>query len=130
MLKLIKEIATTNENIIFVGGVAEIIHGTKKTTNDIDIVVLSLNGLEKFGKINEFETKSILSKSGKRAFIKNEKCQIDIFIENELPEFIQIDDVKYETKKSLINHYEFIFNNTNDPELKKIFETKIKRLKL
>jgi hypothetical protein len=117
MFKLIKEIATTNENIIFVGGVAEIIHGTKKTTNDIDIVVLSLNGLEKFGKINEFETKSILSKSGKRAFIKKEKCQIDIFIENE-------------TKKSLINHYEFIFNNTNDPELKKIFETKIKRLKL
>ena len=106
---------SAKEDLVFVGGIAMVAHGMKKSFNDIDIVITSTSGLS---NITTYQTDSAFSKSGNRAFIlKTElsmEMDIDIFIENELPDYEIINGLKnrvnshfrnnIETNLSLITH--------------------------
>lgn len=91
------------EDLVFVGGFAMWKHGIKDCYSDIDIVVKNLDGIENH---TVYETDSKFSKSGKRAFVKTGEIAIDIFIEDDLPEFETIDGCKVRTIKSMIDYFE------------------------
>ena len=113
--ELIKEIANIKDDIVFTGSVSFNFHlKSDKKIKDIDIVVNDLNGLEKLGELKEWETHSPLSYSGKRAFIKRNDFDIDIFIEETLPEYILIDGIKYETIDAKAKHYKNVIESTRD----------------
>lgn len=89
MLELLNELSQ-KQNLVFVGSVAMMLQGINVTPSDIDIVVTDLEGLDGY---TEYETDSKYSTSGKRAFILGE-YNIDIFIEDKLPQFMIIDGKK------------------------------------
>jgi hypothetical protein len=97
MINLIKSIVNTKDDVVFVGSTYLWYLNLIKKANDIDIVVNDLNGLEIFGEITTWETKSPMSLSGKRAHIKRDDYSIDIFIEPVLPKFNIIDGIKFRT---------------------------------
>jgi hypothetical protein len=97
MINLIKSIVNTKDDVVFVGSTYLWYLNLIKKANDIDIVVNDLNGLEIFGEITTWETKSPMSLSGKRAHIKRDDYSIDIFIEPVLPKFNIIDGIKFIT---------------------------------
>ena len=102
-------------NVVFVGGVSEFLQGYRESTKDIDICVVDLNGLEKLGTIKTFNTNSPTSISGLRGGIEDNEYLIDIFIESELPKYIEINGAKCETIESLINTYKRVISEMNDP---------------
>ena len=110
---LIKRISKLKKDVVFVGGVSFVHHGIKETSKDIDIVVNNLEGLYGLGEIKEFQTKSPMSKSGNRAYTYVGDIQVDIFIEDELPEYVEYNGVKYETIESLINFYKQLIIKTD-----------------
>lgn len=105
-LKILKKINSVNDNIVFVGGISELIQGKREFTTDIDICVLNIDGFSEFGEIKEWITESPVSLSGNRAGIKNDEFILDIFIENSLPKWVEISGLKFETIDSLILRYE------------------------
>ncbi len=105
MIELVRDIQSISDDIVFVGGVSEVLQGVRTETNDIDIVVKSLKGFEKFGEIREFISNNEYRFGCKRALIKGEYT-IDIWIKDELPEYIIIDNIKVKTLKSMIMVYE------------------------
>lgn len=128
MDELIKKISRMDNGVVFVGGVSEVKHGIRKKTKDVDIVVQSLSGLEAFGVLKYWITDSAVSKSGKRAFIERLDFNIDIFVEDDLPEWELIDGVKCQTIKSMISHY-LEAEKKASGRLKEIINGKLKRLK-
>lgn len=113
MLKTINNINNI-ENIVFVGGVSEMLQGIRETTKDIDICVLNVDELKTKYIVKEWKTTSVFSKSGNRAGIESEEYIIDIFIEDTLPEFVEIDGIKCETLNSLIDRYTLVIEGLND----------------
>jgi hypothetical protein len=101
MIKLIKKISEAKEDVVFVGSVSLWNSNLISHPHDIDIVVNNIDGLETFGKIETWESKSPMSISGKRACIKREDYTIDIFIEDFLPEFTIKDGIKFQTVNNL-----------------------------
>lgn len=129
MIELIKKIAASKEDVVFVGSLCLWHLGLIIDPKDIDIVVNSLDGLEEFGEIKIWNTKSPMSVSKKRAHIKREDYDIDIFIEETLPEHTMISGIKFQTLKDLNNHINLVIN-TSEGQLKNIMiEKKIKYFK-
>lgn len=89
MLEFLQNLAQ-KQNLVFVGSVAMMMQGIDIVPADIDIVVTDLEGLEGY---TEYTTDSKYSTSGHRAFILGE-YNIDIFIEEKLPQFVIIDGLK------------------------------------
>jgi len=128
MNELIKEISLISDDIVFVGGVSEVLQGVRTETNDIDIVVKSLKGFEKFGEIREFSSNCPYRFGCRRAAINNEYF-IDIWVYDELPEYIEVNNIKVETLKSMLNKYEqHIIFLERDYQVNKI-KNSISRLK-
>ena len=94
------------EKTVIVGGAAMFHHGLVDSYNDIDVVVTDINDIE---GLNYFESNSTLTKSGKRAYVDN----VDVFIEEELPEYEVINGLKVQTKQSMINYYEEVIERSN-----------------
>lgn len=113
MKNLIKRISKLKKDVVFVGGVSFVHHGIKETAKDIDIVVNNLEGLYELGEIKEFQTKSPMSKSGNRAYTYVDDIQVDIFIEDELPEYVEVDGIKYKSIESMIKFYEHLINESD-----------------
>jgi hypothetical protein len=109
------------EKTVIVGGAAMFHHGLVDSYNDIDVVVTNIEGIE---GLNKFDSKSTLSKSGKRAYLDN----VDIFIEEELPEYEVIDGLKVQTKQSMINYYEEVIERS-DGYIKEFATNKLNILK-
>lgn len=119
-----------NGNVVLTGSIAERMNGINVEIHDVDFVVLNLDGLESFGKLETFTTKSVFSKSGKRAFVKRSGgYDFDIFVEDKLPDFIQVDGVKYETLQSMIRWTENAISEVQDLKIKEILVLRLKRLK-
>lgn len=89
MLELLQELSA-KENLVFVGSVAMMLQGIDVVPADIDIVVTDLEGLEGY---TEYTTDSKYSTSGQRAFILGD-YNIDIFVEERLPQFAIINGLK------------------------------------
>lgn len=111
-------------DLVFVGGVALYFNGLKHEPRDIDIVVTDMVGIQHLGEIEYFDTDFVGSISGKRAYIKRHDINIDIFIENTLPEFNTDGLVKYQTLSSIREHYEKIVSKT-DLKMKNIIQGKL-----
>lgn len=112
MIELIKKISEVKEDVIFVGSVSLWNSNLITDPHDIDIVVNNLDGLEVFGKIDIWESKSPMSISGKRACIKREDYTIDIFINDFLPEFIIKDGIKFQTLDNLKSFLDLIIESS------------------
>ena len=98
--------------MVFVGGVSLRHLLPTIPVRDIDIVVNSLDGLDVFGEIITWETKSPMSLSGQRAHIKRDDYNIDIFIEPNLPEYDLIDGVKFQTIEKFKSFIEVLIEVT------------------
>lgn len=127
MLELINKIQRVNKKIVFVGGLSEIANGIKSKTKDIDIVINDIKGLEVFGIIEIFVTKSPISKTGKRAFIKRDDYNIDIFIEEDEIDYFIKNGIKYQTLKSMEKHYNESIKKSAG-KMKEILENKLKNI--
>lgn len=93
------------KDLVFVGGFACYMQGLKASYHDYDVVVLSLTGgLE---DARYYLTDSAFSKTGKRAVLET-PLPVDIFIEDDLPEYVEIDGFKCQTVESMIQYYEGI----------------------
>ena len=124
MRVIIREISNSKPDVVFVGGVALSHYDPTHIPQDIDIVVKNLEGLNSFGDIIEWNTDFAGSISTKRAYIKRDDFNIDIFIEDELPKYEVMDGIKYQTKESQIRHYSWV-RDFVPVELKERFQQKI-----
>ena len=120
MLEKLKQI----ENLVFVGGFAMTKLGIKENYSDIDIVVTDKDFLK---GIIWYETDSAFSGTGIRGFLFDGEIKLDIFLENKLPEFEVIEGFKIQTKKSMREYYEKIYNFVKD-YWKQDIENKLKLL--
>lgn len=115
MLNTINDILSGN--VVFVGGQSEVIHGIKSETKDIDIVTPDFFKLKQLGTMYVWDEKAF-----KRANIP--EYNIDIFV-GELPDYIEVNGLKFQTLTSMIQHYEEMFNIYGNS----IFENKAINLK-
>ena len=121
------EILKDKADAVIVGSSALYLQGlSKKMPNDIDIITTSIKGLP--DGVIEYETDSGFSFSGKRAFcIVDDRFKIDIFVEDKLPEYIEVNGLKIQTVVSMLNYYESILPRVKDYWLPEI-NNKIKLL--
>jgi hypothetical protein len=112
MMYLFEELSK-KEDLVIVGGAAMKLNGMDHNPKDIDVVVNSLDGLDFFGEVIEFDTDFVGSVSGKRAYIKRFDYMIDIFIEDTLPDFITDLRIKYQTLDSMLTHFKDILSKTD-----------------
>lgn len=112
---------------VIVGSSALYLQGLiKKIPNDIDIITTSIKGLP--NGVVEYETDSGFSFSGKRAFcIVENRFKIDIFVEDKLPEYIEVNGLKIQTVASMLKYYESILPRVKEYWLPEI-NNKIKLL--
>lgn len=123
MLEKILNKLAQKENLVFVGSVAMMLQGIDVKPKDIDIVVTDLIGLENY---TEYTTDSKFSLSGRRAFIIDE-ISVDIFIEQELPEYVIINGLKCETFFYMKRFYNVILHQVDD-YWKNVIKEKLKLL--
>jgi hypothetical protein len=126
MIELIKDIATTKKDVVFIGSLALWNLNLITDPHDIDIVVKNLDGLEKFGKIETWDSVSPMSISGKRACIKREDYTIDIFIQDFLPEFTIKDEIKFQTIDDLKNFIDLVIDSSEGVFKDRMIEKKRK----
>ena len=121
------EILKDKADAVIVGSSALYLQGiSKKMPNDIDIITTSIKGLP--DGVIEYETDSGFSFSGKRAVcIVDDSFKIDIFVEDNLPDYIEIDGLKIQTVASMFNYYQSILPRVKDYWLPEI-NNKIKLL--
>jgi len=101
-----QEITSIKSDFVVVGSTALVVHGLYLSKpNDLDIVVNNLKGIP--GDIHTYFTYSRFSPSGNRAYIlENGIAKIDIFVENILPEYEIIDDIRVSTVDSMLLYYQ------------------------
>lgn len=121
------KIIENKADAVIVGSSALYLQGlTKKIPNDIDIITTSIKGLPE--GVVEYETDSGFSFSGKRAFyIVENRFKIDIFVEDKLPEYIEVNGLKIQTVVSMLKYYESILPRVKEYWLPEI-NNKIKLL--
>ena len=125
-----RQISTIKNDVVFTGSwVARIHNKLRRQPKDIDIVVTSLDGLERFGKIICSDSKSIFAKDSKRCVIKSDDFQIDIWVKDSLPEYDVIKGMKFETIKSQKNLFNDIINSTDDKFIIDIVSKKLEILR-
>lgn len=90
-----------NGDVIFTGSVSEVFQGIKDKSNDIDIILKDATPFKYCYKFSQHPSKSAYSKSGIRAVFYLHEKLIDAFIEQEFPEFVVIDGLKFETIESM-----------------------------
>ncbi|MDR6548541.1 hypothetical protein J2810_004631 [Chryseobacterium rhizosphaerae] len=89
-------------SVVFVGGTSEYLQGFRSELNDIDISTKSPELLWKFGYVFRGQNKSLYGLSGQRAFIKNQGILIDIFVDDNVPDFINVGKFKCQTVESML----------------------------
>lgn len=121
------KIIENKADAVIVGSSALYLQGlTNKIPNDIDIITTSMKGLPE--GVVEYETDSGFSFSGKRAFcIVEDSFKIDIFVEDKLPYYVEIDGLKIQTVASMLNYYQSILPRVKEYWLPEI-NNKIKLL--
>jgi hypothetical protein len=115
MKNLIKKIAELKEDVVFVGGVSAVYHKIKEETVDIDIVVLNLDGLESFGPFVVFLPPPSISTTIRRTrVLVDKKIWLDIIIDEDLPEYVEHEGIKYCTIEASIKFLEDYIPRLND----------------
>lgn len=126
---LMKQISRHKNDVVYVGSwVARKHNKLRRQPHDIDIVVNSLDGLETFGEIKCFESKSVMSNGSKRCQIVSNEVKIDIWVRDELPKWELIDGMKFQTLESQIQHYKNILDLTDNMVMKKSVNERLRIL--
>ena len=130
MEMLLREISRCKDDVVITGSwVARIHNKLRRRPHDIDIVVTSLDGLEKFGEIICGESTSIFAKDAKRCVIKDNEVQIDIWVKDTLPEYDIIKGIKYQTINDQKRHYNELIESTDNEILISRLSRKLEVLK-
>jgi len=130
MEMLLREISRCKDDVVITGSwVARIHNKLRRRPHDIDIVVTSLDGLEKFGEIICFDSTSIFAKDAKRCVIKDNEVQIDIWVKDTLPEYDIIKGIKYQTINDQKRHYNELIESTDNEVLISRLSRKLEVLK-
>ena len=90
-----------NGDVIFTGSVSELYQGAKDWANDIDIILKDATPFRYCANFSQHPSKSAYSKSGIRAIFYLHGKLVDAFIEQEYPEYVVIDGLKFETIESM-----------------------------
>ena len=115
MKNLIKKIAELKKDVVFVGGVSLVHHKIKEETADIDIAVLNLDGLESLGPFSQFRLPPEISTTRHRAkTLVDKKIWLDIIIDEDLPEYVEHEGIKYCTIEASIKFLEDYIPRLND----------------
>jgi len=123
IMELVNKISSCKDDVVFVGSLVYSVNGElDKSPNDIDIVVTSLDGLERFGEVICYDSVSVFAKDSKRCIIEGNEVLIDIWLRDELPEWEIIDGIKYQTVVSQIKHYQDIKDSTDDKFIKEYID--------
>jgi hypothetical protein len=128
MIGFLNKIISIKSDLVFVGGVSEMLQGYKENTKDVDMVVTTINGLGYFGNIKCWNTTSPFSISGKRGYIETDTFNIDIFIEEVLPPYIIIQGLPVQDIHDEIKYYERIINEIQIPLVKELMISKLNNL--
>ena len=130
MEMLLREISRCKDDVVIIGSwVARIHNKLRRKPHDIDIVVTSLDGLEKFGEIICSESTSIFAKNSKRCVIKDNEVQIDIWVKDTLPEYDIIKGIKYQTINDQKRYYNELIESTDNEVLISRLSRKLEVLK-
>lgn len=123
---LMREISNIKNDVVFTGSwVARIHNKLRRQPKDIDIVVTSLDGLERFGDIICNDTKSIFGRDSKRCVINSKDFKLDIWVKDSLPQYDIIKGMKFETIESQKKLYKDIINSTDDKFIINIVSKKL-----
>lgn len=101
-----QELTVIKPDFVVVGSMAMVIHGLYSAKpNDLDVVVNDLQGFS--GDLHTYFTYSRFSSSGNRAYIlENGMAKIDIFVENTIPYYEIIDNIRVSTVQSMLLYYQ------------------------
>ena len=106
--ELIRELS--KRDVIFTGGVVELLHGIKDFTHDIDVFVDDYTILNDFGHV--YRAKDPLNMVETRGILPKHKYLIDIFVNPSIKiDFEVIDDLKIQTLESLLQFKLHLFAN-------------------
>lgn len=115
MERVMREISNIKDDVVFVGSwVAKVNNKINRLPKDLDIVVTSLDGLDTFGDIICGESNSPFAKNSKRCRIEGNEFMIDIWLQDELPEYEIIDGMKFETIDAQIEYYNDVLDSTDN----------------
>ena len=65
-MELVNKISSCKDDVVFVGSLVYSVNGElDRSPNDIDIVVTSLDGLERFGEVICYDSVSVFAKDSK-----------------------------------------------------------------
>lgn len=96
-------------NVVFVGGVSKYIQGYKETFNDIDISITIdyVDKIKELGIYVPLEYTSIFQYPILDQFVVlyNDDYFLDVFVRDGIPNYIEIDGIKYSTLKDDIVYF-------------------------
>jgi hypothetical protein len=126
METLMREISNIKDDVVFVGSwVAKVNNKINTQPKDLDIVVTSLNGLETFGDIICGESTSPFAKNSKRCKIEGNEFMIDVWLQDELPQYDIINGMKFETIDAQKEYYSDVLDSTDNKFLTEIVNRKL-----
>lgn len=100
-LEIIDQLAEI-QDVIFVGGTSEYLQSIKNELRDIDVVVTNLSILSHIGWVFKIEDYSIPGLNTNRGYIRRGDIVIDIFVTDNLPEYVKIGKYKCQTVQSMV----------------------------
>lgn len=110
LIETAKRLTGIKNDLVVVGSTALSLRGlSDRPPKDLDLIVGSLNGLDNY-EITTYETRSVFSGSGRRAFVSLEQTGFifDIFVESEIPDFDIINGVRVVSVESALRYYRAI----------------------
>lgn len=124
-----REISNIKDDVVFIGSwVAKVNNKINTQPKDLDIAVTSLNGLETFGNVICGESTSPFAKNSKRCKIEGNEFMIDIWLQDELPEYEIINGLKFETIDAQKEYYSDVLDSTDNKFLIDIVTKKLEIL--
>lgn len=110
LIETAKRLTEIKNDLVVAGSTALFVRGLiDRSPKDLDLIVGSLDGLENFN-ISTYETRSVFSGSGRRAFVSPEQNGFifDIFVESEIPDSEIINGVRVVTVEAALSYYRAI----------------------
>lgn len=95
------------ENLVFVGGLAEVAQGIKTSLSDIDIVITDLEDISFLFPLDDIWNKEgYIKRASKRIMVGEGWILVDIFVKDSLPDYDIIEGYKVCTKEEIFTYAE------------------------
>ena len=115
------------ENLVFVGGFAEVAQGIKTSLTDIDIVITNLEDVSfLFPLDDEWDREGYRKRAGKRIMVgEDDWILVDIFVKDSLPDYDIIEGYKVCTKEEIFTYakqFKYFTSEKRDVTIKRHLE--------